>query len=78
MIPRASACAAAKEYSSSAIRSTSSKRSRPASSAACSRVMFSSWPVCAFVDGVKIGSGSRSDSRSPSGSLWPQTSPLRR
>jgi hypothetical protein len=41
-------------------RSTSSKRSRPTSSAACSRVMFSSWPVCAFVDGVKIGSGSRS------------------
>ena len=30
--------------------------------------MFSSWPVCAFVAGVKIGSGSRSDSRSPAGS----------
>ena len=33
--------------------------------------MFSSWPVCAFVDGVKIGSGSRSDSRQALGQHVP-------
>ena len=57
-------------------RSTSSKRSAPTSSAASSRVMFSSWPVCAFVAGVKIGSGSCSDSTSPAGSACPQTAPV--
>ncbi len=31
--------------------------------------MFSSWPVCALVAGVKIGSGSASLSRSPGGKL---------
>ena len=30
--------------------------------------MFSSWPVSALVDGVKTGSGSRSDSCMPAGS----------
>ena len=35
--------------------------------------MFRSWPLTAFVAGVTIGSGSRSDSRSPAGSAWPQT-----
>ena len=68
MIPRASACSAAKVYSAIATRSTSASRSAPTSSAAWSRLMFSSCPVCAFVAGVKIGCGSRSDSRRPSGS----------
>ena len=31
--------------------------------------MFSSWPDCAFVAGVTIGSGRRSDSRRPAGQL---------
>ena len=35
-----------------------------------------SWPVAALVAGVKIGSGSRSDSRSPGGSLTPHTEPF--
>jgi hypothetical protein len=39
--------------------------------------MFSSWPVAAFVEGVKIGSGSCSDSRSPWGSARPEVEPLR-
>ena len=38
--------------------------------------MLMSWPLCALVAGVKIGSGSRSDSRSPAGSRMPQTSPV--
>ena len=41
-------------------------------------VSGASWPSAAFVVGVKIGSGSRSDSRRPSGSAIPQTSPLSR
>ena len=39
--------------------------SRPASSS----LMLMSWPLSAFVAGVKIGSGSRSDSRRPGGQL---------
>ena len=38
--------------------------------------MFSSCPVAALVAGVKIGSGSLSDSFNPAGSLMPQTAPL--
>ena len=39
--------------------------------------MFSSWsPSSALVAGVKIGSGSFSDSWSPEGSSIPQTSPV--
>ena len=38
---------------------------------------FSSWwPCSAFVAGVKIGSGSRSLSRSPDGNGIPQTVPV--
>ena len=40
--------------------------------------MFSSCPVFAFVEGVKIGCGSCCDSTSPSGSRWPHTSPVAR
>ena len=43
-------------------------RSSPTSATAAARSMFSSWPVCAFVAGVKIGSGSCSDSVRPAGS----------
>ena len=60
------------------MRSTSRKRSCPTSSAACSASMFSSWPDCAFVAGVKIGSGSSSDSRIPDGSAWPEVAPVAR
>jgi hypothetical protein len=45
----------------------------PTSSAAASKSIASSWPTSAFVDGVKIGVGSRSDSRSPGGSAMPDT-----
>ena len=38
--------------------------------------MLMSWPLSALVAGVKIGSGSRSDSRSPAGSVTPQTLPV--
>ncbi len=42
-----------------------------------SKEMFSSWPpVLIFAAGVKIGSGRRSDSRSPAGSLIPQMEPV--
>ena len=34
--------------------------------------------LCAFVAGVKIGSGSLWDSIRPEGSAWPQTDPLAR
>ena len=46
-------------------------RSGPTIASAASNVMFSSWPVSAFVDGVNTGSGSGSDSRRPSGSGVP-------
>ena len=49
----------------SAPRAGGRDRRRPCPPAA-SRVMFSSWPTSALVDGVKIGSGSCSASRSPS------------
>ncbi len=38
--------------------------------------MLMSCPLSALVAGVKIGSGSRSDSRSPEGSVTPQTRPV--
>ena len=41
-----------------------------------SKEIFSSWPVCALVAGVKIGSGSLSLSRNPAGSGMPHTVPL--
>ena len=50
--------------------------SAPRISCICSKEMFSSCPVVALVAGVKIGSGSLSDSRSPAGNLMPETAPL--
>ena len=41
-----------------------------------SNEIFSSWPLVALMAGVKIGSGSLSDSRNPAGSLIPHTEPL--
>ena len=38
--------------------------------------IFTSWPLAAFVAGVKIGSGSFEACFSPGGSLMPQTSPV--
>src|SRR5207247_9684548 len=49
--------------------------SLPTSAAARSKEMFSSWPEAAFVAGVKIGSGRRSDSCKPEGSGMPQIFP---
>ena len=47
--------------------------SAPTIFAASANEMFSSWPVSAFVAGVKIGSGNSDDSFKPGGSLMPQT-----
>src|ERR1039457_5979195 len=49
--------------------------SAPISEHIVSNEIFSSWPLCALVDGVKIGAGKRSLSRSPAGSGMPQTVP---
>ena len=80
MMPRPAACSAAWRYSSIEIRRSSSISGRPPMiSAARSKSMFSSCsPRSALVAGVKIGSGSLSDSRSPFGNPIPQTSPLSR
>ena len=48
----------------------------PTIDAAWSKSIVSSWPTSAFVEGVKIGSGSCSESRSPSGSVIPATAPV--
>ncbi len=75
--PLSRACSAAKEYSSIDTSRTRSISARsPTSSAARSKSIASSWPTSAFVLGVKIGSGSRSDSRSPAGSSIPETAPV--
>ena len=50
---------------------------RPIRETVSSNEIFSSWPVVAFVEGVKIGSGSLSESRSPAGSGMPQMPPVR-
>ena len=47
----------------------------PTSRAASASLMLMSWPLSAFVAGVKIGSGSRSDSRSPFGSCHAADAP---
>ena len=58
---------------------TRSDSSPPTIAAIASKLMFSSCsPSSALVAGVKIGSGSRSLSSSPAGSLAPQTDPVAR
>ena len=47
-------------------------------STASSGVTGRSWPSAAFVVGVKIGSGRRSDSTNPAGRPMPQTAPVSR
>src|SRR5207244_2657775 len=75
--PRSRACSAAKEYSSIELsRACSISAPSPTSSRARSKSIASSWPSSAFVLGVKIGCGRRSDSRRPSGSAIPDTLPL--
>jgi len=49
----------------------------PTIAEASEKEMFSSWPDSALVEGVKIGWGSFSDSRRPSGRRMPQTLPRR-
>ena len=49
---------------------------RRSSSAAWSKSIASSWPTSAFVEGVKIGVGRRSDSCRPGGSSMPETLPV--
>ena len=68
--------ARARRRTSTARSTTSRTRSisarSPTSSAARSKSIASSWPSSAFVLGVKIGSGSCSDSRRPAGSAIPR------
>jgi hypothetical protein len=49
--------------------------SAPTRAAAFSNEMFSSCPDCAFVEGVKMTSGSLSDSKRPLGNLMSHTVP---
>ena len=78
-IPQPSACAAACRYSSRVV-----SRRRPNSAASFNRSvasassMLMSWPEAAFVAGVKMGAGRRSDSRSPGGRTMPQIRPVSR
>jgi hypothetical protein len=77
MTPRDAACSAANEYSAiDRSRSCAMRGGSPTNSAAWSKSIVSSWPTSAFVEGVKIGSGSRSESRWPSGSVIPATAPV--
>ncbi len=57
---------------------TCSATSRPTISRTRSNVMFSSWPVSAFVAGEKMGGSSRSLSRSFFGSGSPASVPASR
>src|SRR5437016_4243747 len=50
-------------------------RSDPTNDDMVAKEIFSSWPEAAFVAGVKIGSGSLSDSFRPVGRSMPQTFP---
>ena len=77
MMPRSRAWAAANSYTPSVSSFSRSASPRPIRSAVSSNEMFWSWPVASFVEGVKIGSGRRSDSASPSGSVCPHTVPVR-
>ncbi len=78
MIPRSSAAPAANSYSASVSSLRRWARPRPTIPSASSSEMFSSCPVFAFVAGVKMGSGRRSDSARSFGSRIPQTVPAAR
>ena len=77
MMPHVSACAhAALVDLERQLLHARDQRRWPTISPASSSLMLSSWPLSALVAGVKIGSGSRSDSRRPAGSAMPQTVPV--
>ena len=63
-MPRCSACAAPREYRRSVNCRSRSMVSVPTIRPASSSLILTSCPVAALVAGVKMGSGSRSDSRS--------------
>ena len=74
--PCSAARAAPRRYSSRDASRTSSASARPSTDTHVSKSMFSSFsPRRAFVDGVKIGSGSLADSARPGGSVSPHTAP---
>ena len=50
--------------------------SSPTISAPSAKLMFSSWPVSALVEGVNNGASSLSPFASPSGRSMPQTWPV--
>ena len=74
--PRDAAYSAARGRARASCRAGAPLRPREARGPSVSKEMFSSCPVSAFVAGVKIGSGSRSASRRPSGRRIPQTCPV--
>ena len=77
-MPLAAAWAAPRLKTSRLFALSKLASSEPMLSAMTANETFSSWPLVAFVAGVKIGSGSSSPAESPGGSLSPQTVPLRR
>ena len=76
MMPFDSACSQPRRKISSVSAFSRDVSSRPMIFAASSSLMLTSWPLSSFVAGVKIGSGSRSDSYSPFGRAMPQTMPV--
>ena len=76
-MPCASARAAAREYAARHSADAASAASRPTMSTASAIPMLRSWPSVALVDGVKMGSGSRSAWRRPPGMAIPWTVPSR-
>ena len=76
MMPFSAAWSRATEYTLMARSRSCVAASSPRISAQRSKLMFSSWsPISAFVEGVKMGSGSLEEFTRPSGSWMPHTVP---
>ena len=74
--PRSAAWSRAVVYTLRARSRNWEASSSPMISTRRSKLMFSSWsPISAFVDGVKMGSGSFDEFTRPSGSSMPHTVP---
>jgi hypothetical protein len=79
MMPRSRAISAARAYRAREIPRSAAAGSSPTIATTWEKGMFSSWPPSsALAAGVKMGSGSREASASPSGRAMPHTVRLRR
>ena len=76
MMPRSKAWDRARPYRRNVVSPSHSISSPPTISAPWSKLMFSSWPVSALVEGVNRGASSRSLFRKPAGRGMPHTEPL--